>query len=756
MAIPAALAALAGGLLAFVSGAEGYLLQALSVMLVAALLLAARNPGALGALAIGAFVLLAIHTEWQRVLPAGLGGEDLIVTGRVVDAQPLGSAQRLMFDVTRCESPPERLSCQALGRVRVTAYGEAHYQAGERWTLTLRLRPPRGFSNPGTFDYGQWLWREGVHATGYVRQQPAPVRVSEARSRIRGWALEYLDSLSLEARTQRWLAALTLGDSRQLTQEDWSLLNATGTTHLVVISGLHVGLIASLVLLVSRLLARLITPSNWRLRSWPWVAAGVGCIGYALLAGMGPPAMRAMVMTLLGLWVLSGRHAPGAWQAWWLALLLVILLDPLALWRPGLWLSFLAVAWLIVIWQGRSRPSGLKGWCWALVRTQLLLAPLMAAAVLIAFGRVAPGAPLVNLIAVPLVSSVMVPLALLGWLTAPLFGVGELVWRAFEGTLYLFHALLNVTFGTLPLWEPTAGLKWPLAAALGLLALCWGLAFVPRWLRVASLGVALALPLAYQPRPIPPGALRVSVFDVGQGQLIELESATERLLYDTGPRFRSGFMPLDTLWAPGQRFDRVIVSHGDTDHAGGVEALLADHRVDRWLAPQDETLATAFAPCARGQRWTRDGIDYRVLWPPPGASALTPNERSCVLEARVGEHRLLITGDAGRDSERRFLNDLDEPVSVLVAGHHGSRTSSGVQFVRRARPEHVIFSAGRDNSFNHPADEVVRRFRGIQSCLWSTAHDGALRVTLTPGQPVEVTPHRRRIGAPKRCRYAAP
>ncbi|WP_447553152.1 ComEC/Rec2 family competence protein [Vreelandella sp. EE22] len=233
--------------------------------------------------------------------------------------------------------------------------------------------------------------------------------------------------------------------------------------------------------------------------------------------------------------------------------------------------------------------------------------------------------------------------------------------------------------------------------------------------------------------------------------MIELQSASERVLYDTGPRFRSGFMPLEALWAPGQRFDRVMVSHADIDHAGGVAALEREHHVTRWFAPQGEVLPVDHENCVRGQRWQRDGVRYRVLWPPAGPNALTPNERSCVLEVTLGEHRLLITGDVGRDTERRFISDLEGPVSVLVAGHHGSRTSSGVQFVRASRPQHVVFSAGRDNAFHHPADDVVRRFRESGSCLWSTAFDGALRFHLKAGRPVEVLPMSAPGGERKRC-----
>ncbi|TVP50905.1 MAG: DNA internalization-related competence protein ComEC/Rec2 [Halomonas sp.] len=751
VAIPAALAALIGGAFAWYSTIAEIAPYAVGLVLLVAVIVLVWWPRHVIWLLIALWVFAGVQREWSSRLPAGLSGEDLTVEATVLTTQPVGEASRLLLQVDECQSPAQRPSCAELSKVRVTAYSDDVFEPGEQWQMTLRLRPPRGFSNPDTFNFEQWLWREGIHGTGYLRQDPAPIRLSESGLSLRQLAVDRLAQQSLNERTQRWLAALTLGDSEQLTQDDWTLLNATGTTHLVVISGLHVGLVASFVLLLAKLAARFVTPTSWRMRTWPWWLAGVACIGYAALAGMAPPAMRAMVMTLIGLWVLSGRHAPSPWQGWWLALALVLIADPLALWRPGMWLSFVAVAWLIIIWQGRQRPQGIKGWCWALVRTQLLLAPLMAAAVLVAFGRVAPAAPLINLLAVPWVSSVMVPTALLGWFLSPLPFVGQALWWLFEIALNIFHFLLTLSVQQWPLWEPDQPLTYPLALALLLVSLCWGLPAVLPGLRLASTALVVTLPWWSLSPSIPHGVVRVSVADVGQGQLIELRSKNYRLLYDTGPRFRGGFMPLQTLWAPGQHFDQVIVSHADNDHAGGVRALLDDHQVDRWMAPLGEQLPVTANVCQRGQAWRRDGINYRILWPPAGINTLSANDRSCVLEVSIGEQRLLITGDVSTEIERRFLLEIEPPLSVLVAGHHGSGTSSGIQFVRHTAPEHVIFSAGRDNAFRHPVDSVVRRFRQESSCLWNTAHDGGLRFWLKAADPVQINSTRQLPGRRNRC-----
>ncbi|WP_262489049.1 DNA internalization-related competence protein ComEC/Rec2 [Halomonas sp. ANAO-440] len=727
MALPAALAAMAG------VGLGWWVPQGLVELwcLALLLLLARGNWRGVG------LVLLVALTAGQVLLakggdlPLGLLRVDLALEGRLESVEEEDHLTRLLVRVEECRPlADEGLPCDRLRRVRLSHYQAPEMSPGERWALTVRLRPPGGFANPGAFDYGAWLWREGIQATGYVRSEPPPERIQPADVSPRRLALAHLEARQLPPLTTRWLAALTLGAGERLTREEWDLLNASGTTHLMVISGLHVGLVATFTLLMARGLARLVAPRRWRLAVWPWWLAGVVAIGYAWLAGLQPPAMRAMIMTLIGLWVASGRHAPGPWQAWWLALGLIVVLDPLSVWRPGLWLSFIAVALLIVIWQGRPRPAGARGWAWALLRTQLLLAPLMAAAVLLAFARLAPAAPVVNLVAVPVVSSLLVPLGLLGWLLTPVPVLSTLCWWLFERITLALIALLELAVAWLPLWWPSTEMILPLALMLGLIALLWALPGLAATLRVGGSLLLVPAMLGLAEPTQEPGSLRVRIQDVGQGQLVELRSANYRMLYDAGPRFASGFAPLAALWPPGQRFDRVMVSHDDIDHAGGVPLLAEEHLVGEFLAPPGETIDVPFTPCLRGQHWQRDGVTYRVLWPPEDTAALSSNDRSCVLEVTVGADRLLLTGDVGREVERAFLLDVERPVTALLAGHHGSRTSSGPQLVQSLAPRHVIYSAGRHNAFGHPHDEVVRRFRRAGSCQWSTALDGAVTLWL--------------------------
>ncbi|GAB6873304.1 DNA internalization-related competence protein ComEC/Rec2 [Halomonas shantousis] len=702
--------------------------------LVLCLALAWRRPRAVVALLVFALCAVQVLIERGAVLPPGLSRQDVVLQGRLLRVENDGGLARLRLAVEHCAVVDGPLpSCGRLGQVRLSWYDAPVLQVGERWAVTARLRPPGGFANPHTFDYEAWLWREGIHATGYVRDNPAAHRLAAAPGSLRRSALAHLEATDLPPLAKRWLEALTLGASQQLDQDDWELFNATGTTHLMVISGLHIGLLAALTLWLGRGLARLVMPGSWRLAVWPWWLAGAAAIAYACLAGLEPPAMRAMLMTLIGLWVASGRHAPGAWQAWWLAMAVVVILDPLAPWRPGLWLSFLAVAVLILVWAGRERPKGLRGWLWTLIRTQLLLAPIMAAAVLLAFDRLAPVAPLINLVATPVVSSLMVPLGLLGWGLAWISPLSSACWWLFAWLAEGVQGVLSWSAGWMPAWSPDAWQALPLAVVLGGVGLLWGLPGLRRDVRIWGSASLAVLPLVMGPSVPDAGRVEITVHDVGQGELVELHSAHYRLLFDTGPRFASGFMVLDSLWSAPQHFDDVIVSHGDQDHAGGIAALVKHHHVAQWWAPRWERFEVKFHACEAGVHWQRDGIDYRFLSPRPDDGDLSRNDHSCVLLVEAGDEHALITGDAGKLVEARFAGMFDAPLSLLVAGHHGSRTSSSRAFVHETSPAHVVFSAGRDNRHGHPHDEVVRRFRAEHSCLWDTAYDGALHFTLGTG-----------------------
>ncbi|WP_456270108.1 DNA internalization-related competence protein ComEC/Rec2 [Kushneria sp. AK178] len=680
-------------------------------------------------LAVAAVVTLTLYhglVQWPAPLADGLARQDMTLTGHIVSLESLEGRARMNLAVADCQSAAGLPRCDGVKNVRLDWYRPPALETGEQWHLTARLKPPHGFLNPGRFDYGAWLVDQGFGATGYVRDADRAQRLQSGS----GPALteRWLDRQVDDDFTRRWLQALTLGEGSALEASQWTLLRETGTTHLAVISGLHVGLVSGWVLMLGRFLARVFQPCRWRMVTWPWALAGLAAIAYAGLSGLAPPAVRAAIMTLVALWTASGRHAPGIWQAWWLALLIVIMTAPLSLLRPGLWLSFGAVAVLILAWRWREKPT----WWYAVVRSQVLLSLATGAATLLLFEQLASLSLLINLVAIPWVSMIMVPLALLGWLLSPLPGAGQLLWWLFGRTAHLFETALELVRQWQPRWQPASDQLWPIAVMAFLICLIWllpGLARSWRW--VASL-MAVSLCLGgSNAATLGSGELSLTVHDVGQGQLIDIRTASGRWLYDSGPRTRSGFMAITTLWEKPQRFEGVIVSHGDADHAGGVPVLKARHEVENWWAPLPDTIdVKGVTPCRAGASWRRDGVSFTFLWPRSTATMpAAENDRSCVLLIETARHRLLITGDAGREVEARIVAHYQFPIDVLVAGHHGSHGSSSPRLVDLLEPARVIYSAGYLNAYGHPADRVVRRFRHAGSCQWNTAFDGAITVT---------------------------
>ncbi|ALM52159.1 DNA internalization-related competence protein ComEC/Rec2 [Halomonas huangheensis] len=739
-----ALGALGGGI-AFRAAELG--LPALGILLLASLAL--RRMELVAGCMAGLWLLISLLEVAAGRLPEGLVSEPLLVEGRVEEV--LGSSQRgssqrglpdlqrMTLDVEDCRPLQEGLrDCRRLSRLRVSWYSAkdvAEVREGERWQFVVRVRPVSGMANVPGFDYERWLWRRGIQATGSVVASENAVRLARAPVDVRGALLDYLLQLSLDDQARRWLAALTLGAGEQLSDDDWALLRATGTAHLAVVSGLHVGMVAVLMLGAARLLARLLYPRSWRLQVWPWWLAALMISSYVWLVGAEPPALRALIMCLVGLWVASGWHSPSPWQGLALAFDVVVILDPLALWQPGLWLSFAAVMLLVVIWHGRQPGMGVVGAILGLVRTQWLLTPLVAGLVLMAFGQVAWLAPLVNLLAVPWLTLVIVPLGMLGWLASVVIpSVGLVVWQitgyAIEALLWLltvFADMASVWYPQFPLDQWLALLLLSMAVVLAMPGLMWRL-------RLMLLLVLLVAGLLIRSSMPADDEVELIVWDVGQGLMVEVRTSRHRLLFDSGPRFRSGFVPLSTFWPSAQHFDAVVISHADLDHAGGVSRLVDDHRVDRWYRPGTEPLElppwVLVSDCHRGLEWQWDGIDFRFLWPPTDADQwkLSSNDGSCVLEVKVAGRRIVIPGDAGKRTERFWMGEIDGALDVLVAGHHGSATSTGAAMIEAKPPALTIISAGRYNVVGHPADAVIRRLRQAGSCLLSTALDGQVRL----------------------------
>lgn len=664
-----------------------------------------------------------LQAQWalDDRLPSRLDGETRWVEGRVVGL-PQHTEAVVRFELADARSrhgtvPP---------LMRLAWYGGPPVKSGERWRVAVKLKRPAGLLNPHAFDYDAWLLAQRIGATGTVKDGEL---LSEARWAWRDGIRQRLQAVDAQGRTGV-LTALVLGDGSGLSRQDWQVLQDTGTVHLLVISGQHIGLLAGVVYLLIAGLARYGLWPN-RLPWLPWACglAFAAALGYGLLAGFEVPVRRACLMIgLVLLWRLRFRHL-GAWWPLLLALNGVLLLDPLASLQPGFWLSFAAVAVLIFTFSGRLGP-----WRWwqTWTRAQWLIAIGLGPLLLVLGLPISLSGPLVNLLAVPWISLLVLPPALLGTLLLPVPYVGEgLLWLAGGLIDGLFRGLAWVA-GLVPAWVPAAIPLW----GWGLGALGAFLLLLPRGVPLRPLGWPLLLLLIFPPRPeIPEGVADIWQLDVGQGLAILVRTRHHTLLYDTGPRFGDNDLGervvLPTLRKLGvDGIDLMLISHAHADHAGGARAVAQGLPVKHVLGGEPAELPNEWqaAGCESGRRWTWDGVNFE-LW--QWAHARESNPKSCVLQIEASGERMLLTGDIDMAAERALLESpLAIPTDWLQSPHHGSRSSSSMALLDRLRPKAVLISRGQGNSFGHPHPTVLARYQKYGMAIYDSADQGAIHLQL--------------------------
>jgi competence protein ComEC len=654
-------------------------------------------------------------------LPASLDGETRWVEGRVVGL-PQNNEGVIRFELADARSRHGKVP----QLMRLAWYEGPPVNSGERWRLAVKLKRPAGLLNPHAFDYDAWLLAQRIGATGTVKDGE---RLREARWAWRDGIRQRLQAVDAQGRTGV-LAALVLGDGGGLSRQDWQVLQDTGTVHLLVISGQHIGLLAGVVYLLIAGLARYGLWSN-RLPWLPWACglAFAAALGYGLLAGFDVPVRRACLMIgLVLLWRLRFRHL-GAWWPLLLALNGVLLLDPLASLQPGFWLSFAAVAVLIFTFGGRLGP-----WLWwqTWTRAQWLIAIGLGPLLLVLGLPISVSGPLVNLLAVPWISLVVLPPALLGTLLLPLPYVGEgLLWITGGLIVGLFWGLGWVA-GQVPAWVPAAIPPW--VWAIGVLGAF--LLLLPRGVPMRPLGWPMLLLLVFPPRTeIPEGIAEVWQLDVGQGLAILVRTRHHTLLYDAGPRFGDNDLGervvLPTIRKLGvDGIDLMLISHAHADHAGGARAIAQGLPVRHVLGGEPAELPDELTAggCESGRRWTWDGVNFE-LW--QWAHARESNPKSCVLQIEANGERMLLTGDIDMAAERALL---DSPLAVatdwLQSPHHGSRSSSSMALLNALQPKAVLISRGQGNSFGHPHPTVLARYKKLGMAIYDSAEQGAIHLQL--------------------------
>ncbi len=697
------------------------------------------------ALAFGTVGLRA-SARLAESLPPALEGRDLELVGVVAQMPRVGpDAVRFVFEVESARAAGEAVRIPSL--VSLGWYGgfdmdswldgpARELKAGQRWRLTVRLKQPHGSMNPNGFDLELWLFEQGLRAGGYVRSNPgSPAKllaegVAHPFERFRQRVRDAITQRVPDATVAGVLAALAVGDQAAIDREDWDLFRVTGIAHLMSISGLHVTMFAWL---AGALLGRLWRRSARLMLALPAPSAArwgglVAAAAYALVAGWGVPAQRTvwMIATVVLLRA-SGRRWP-LLAVLLAAAVVVTVLDPWAMLQPGFWLSFVAVAMLAAS-EGAAPPSApaegrrakLQAALGAGLRTQAVASVGLAPLSMVFFQQVSVAGLVANLFAIPIVTFVVTPLALLGVLLPPLWTLDAWV---VQGLMAALRALASLP---LAVWTAAAAPGWAMAAGL----LGGALLVLPLPWRRRLLGLPLLLPLLAPAveRP-PPGRFEALAADVGQGTAVLVRTANHLLVYDAGPQYspeadagQRVLLPL--LRTRGEaKVDLLMLSHRDSDHVGGAASLLAaapvqamssslepQHRLRAWPLPHQR--------CGAGQSWDWDGVHFEVLHPTEAeyASASRPNALSCVLRVAGTDASLLLTGDIEAAQEAALLARGAALASqVLLVPHHGSRTSSTPAFIEAVAPRTAVVQAAYRSRFGHPAPDVVARYaeRGIE------------------------------------------
>lgn len=635
---------------------------------------------------------------------------------------------------------------------------------GERWQVRAKLRSPRGFANPDGFDYEAWLFRQGIGATGYVisAERTAGTEDEGVVAHLRQRFLFRAQDLLPDDAARAVLAAITIGARQDISREQWDKYAGTGTSHLMAISGLHIGLAAAGIFFLVRVVTAPFACGR-NVRDISICAATAGACGYALVSGMAIPAQRASLMVLLVAAAILLRRRQDPFRVLSGVAVLVLGVDPLATLTPGFQLSFLAVLLLLfagkqsapaIRWQTRNICSRVYVPVSRLLVLQCVLLLGLLPVTVLQFGRIAWLAPFANLLVLPVFNVCTVPLALLALiLDGPAQVLGDALMKLSWHSIRAVLAVVDIASGlqgadlrSLPIRGAMLGMLWTTAL--------WAL--LPPGFPGRSFAWIAAIALVlHKPESPPADCVDVQVLDVGQGLSVVIQTRAHAAVYDTGPAFRSGSNSAELVLLPFLssrsigKIDKLIVSHADLDHAGGLGAVFANVEVDELIAGEQlaghELLPQRTSRCVDGMRWHWDGIDFLVIHPEP-ASPRTGNNASCVLQIDAGGNRALVAGDIERPVEQVLVSRGKlKPTQLVVVPHHGSRTSSSQAFVDSLNADFAVVSAGYGNRWGFPRPDVANRWLQSGAILLTTGDSGAIRQRMCSGVLPQAPVEQRRV-----------
>ena len=716
------------------------LLQKISVFIVA---------GLLGFMWAATFATIRLNDD----LPSDWQQKSINIVGVIATLPEITEkGERFQFDVentlTQGLKVPKHISLNFYGETHAPNVVN-HFHAGERWQFTVRLKRPHTTYNPHGYDFEGWALENNIRATGSISNKSGYKKLNNFVWRpsylVEHWREKVGDQISQALANKPYagvIRALVVGDDSQITQAQWNVYLRTGVNHLMSISGLHITMLAGLAFAITAFVWRRV-PSlvlHMPTRKAATIIGLVVAVLYALLAGMSVPTQRTLIMLItFAAALLIGRNLTIS-RALAIALVVVVLLDPWATISAGFWLSFSAVAIIAYVSVGRLAAAH---WLSEAINTQWAITLGLLPLLIILFGQTSIVSPLANAFAIPIISLIVVPLAILGSLIHV-----DFILQASHFILAL--CMQGLTWlAALPTWQQATPPVWTLIVAI--LGVLWLL--LPRGIPQRWLGLILLLPLFFvnSPRPAQ-GEMQVVVLDIGQGLSVVVKTARHTLLYDAGPKYNEqsdagGRIVVPYLRAEGvKQLDGFIVSHNDIDHSGGALSVMAQMHVGWFASSFTESDSMILPPnalkCFAGQHWQWDGVNFEVLYPSWQSyenTSLTDNNRSCVVKISSQFGSILLTGDIEELAESSLLeaNKNGLASDILIAPHHGSKTSSTVNFVQAVGAKQVIFTVGYLNRFKHPKPMIEKRYEESGAVEYRSDYKGALLIDFLHKMPLQ-------------------
>lgn len=629
----------------------------------------------------------------------------------------------------------ERLNGNAIqANILLTCYDHCpEIHVGQYWQLQAKLKKPVNLANPGGFDYVGWLasrhikWVGNVYRSTFapIESQKHPCRLAKIREQL----ADILFHIDPNVETLGIFEALTLGLTTHINKNQWDLFRRTGTTHLIDISGEHIALIAGL--------------SYWLLK-WGWKHMGQICLRYpapkiasagailisvfyALIAGFAVPTQRSLVTCCLMLLRNFSNQRLSIWQAWRYALFTVLLLEPHSVFMLGFYFSFIAVVILILINQ-RVKTHGIRKMLSMQFACMFGLMPLS----LYWFSYGSINGLVANLLAIPWVGFFIVPLALLIAFLSP--------WVVIPGSIALLKWSIVCLLTCLKWLDSFAmfNLNFTFTEALSPLAIMAGMViFLLLPLKKLFPATIILMLASFFPNyeKIKSGTSRIDVLDVGQGLAVVVRTAKHVLIYDTGMKFyRAGDMGqlaiIPYLNKMGiHQLDKVIISHPDLDHRGGLDSLYDKYLIKEFLVDDPSFYKHGLA-CHKYPAWNWDGVSFKFF--PISIHLPHKNNNSCVLQIATTGGKMLMSGDIEKIAEDYLIKTYGSSLksSVLLVPHHGSKTSSSNNFVAQVAPQYAIASYGFDNRYHFPHTQAMQSYQRHHIPVYSTLECGMIRVDL--------------------------